>query len=136
MFLTKRWNSDLLQSEPEVAHNIKAHFVKQNKMGQVFVFREVSFVAFTSIKDHIRLDVTGCQVRKELMQQAGKSIIISSVLLVQKVVKVEAEVEAATVDDQATVSESHVLENTSVFLHEGGQPWDSHEASRVYGNNR
>lgn len=56
-------------------------------------------MAFTSIQDHEGLDVTGGQVGEELMQQAGERIVISSVLLVQKVVKVEAEVEAAAVDD-------------------------------------
>lgn len=91
-------------------------------------------MAFTSIQDHKGLDVTGGQVGEELMQQAGERIVISSVLLVQKVVKVEAEVEAAAVDDEATVSDPHVLENMSVFLHEGGQPEDSHLASRVCGN--
>lgn len=86
-------------------------------------------MAFTSIEDHKGLDVTRCQVREELVQLVGKSVILSPVLLVQKVVKVEAEVEAAAVDDQVTVPEPHVSEDMSVLLHEGGQTLDTHEAS-------
>lgn len=102
--------------------------------GDIFSFEKKkkqknSFVAFTSIEDHKGLDVTRCQLREELVQLVGKSVILSPVLLVQKVVKVEAEVEAAAVDDQVTVPEPHVLEDMPVLLHEGGQTLDSHEAS-------
>lgn len=118
----------------EHRHKEKNPVCKTNKMGHVFSFLKIFFTAFTSIKDHKRLDVTGCQAREELMQQAGERIVISSMLLVQKVVEVEAEVQTAAIDDQSTISELHVLENMSVILHERGQPWDSHEASKIYEN--
>lgn len=102
---------------------------QSGKWGHIFSFIKVSFMAFTSIEDHKRLDVACCQLREELMEQGGKSVVISPVLLVQKVVKVEAEVETAAVDDQVTVPEPHVLQDMSVLLHEGGQTLDSHEAS-------
>lgn len=103
--------------------------VTEWEIGHIFSILKVSFTAFTSIEDHKRLDVTGFQLREELMEQFGESIVISPVLLVQKVVKIEAEVEAAAVNNQPTVPEPHILEDMFVLLHEGGQALDSHEAS-------
>lgn len=94
-------------------------------MAQYFLVANI----FTSIQNHIWLDVTGCQRREELGEQGGKSIIVSSMLLVQTVVKVEAEIQAAAIDNQATVPEFHILQEVFVPLHISGQTLDTHEIS-------
>lgn len=83
----------------------------------------------TSIQHHIWLDVTGCQCRDELGEQTCKSIIVSSMLLVKTVVKVEAKIQTAAVDNQAAVSELHILEEVSVSLHIGSKTLDTHGIS-------
>ena len=83
----------------------------------------------TSIQHHIRLDVTGCQRGQELCEQASEGIIVPSMLLVQAMVKVQAEIQTAAIDDQATVPEPDVLQEASVPLHIGGQTLDTHETS-------
>ena len=83
----------------------------------------------TSIQYHIWLDVTGGQRGEELCEKASESIIVPSALLVQTVVKVQAKIETAAVDNQTTVPELHVLEEVSVPLHIGGQTLDTHGTS-------
>lgn len=89
----------------------------------------IGHAILTSIQYHIRLDVTGCQRREELGEQASERIIIPSMPLVQKVVKVEAEKQTAAVNNQTTVPELHILEEVSVPLHIGGQTLDTHRTS-------
>lgn len=84
---------------------------------------------FTSIQYHVWLDVTGCQSSKELAEQAGESVIIPSMLLVQTVVEVEAEIQTAAVNNQTAVPKLHILEESSVPLHIGGQTLDTHGIS-------
>lgn len=50
-------------------------------------------------------------------------------LLVQTVGEVEAEIQAAAINNQATVPELHILEEVSVPLHIGGQTLDTHRIS-------
>lgn len=91
---------------------------------------EFDWVAIlTSIQDHIWLDVTGCQCREELGEQARKSIVVSSILLVQTVVKVKAKIQTAAVDNQSTVPEPHILEEVSVALHICSKTLNTHGIS-------
>lgn len=80
----------------------------------------------TSIQHHVWLDVTCRQCREELGEQASESIIVPTVLLVQTLSEVQAEIETAAVNDQPTVPEPHILEQVSLLLHEGGQTVDTH----------
>lgn len=80
----------------------------------------------TSIQYNIGLDVAGFQCWQELGEQAGKSIIVASILPVQAVVKVEVEKETAAINNQTAVPELDIFEEASVRLHVGGETLDTH----------
>lgn len=81
----------------------------------------------TSVQHHVRLDVAGCQGREELGEQVGEGVVVPSMLLLQPMVKVEAEIQTAAVNDQATVPELHILEEVSVPLYVGSQAMHTHK---------
>lgn len=56
----------------------------------------------------------------------NKGIIVPSMLLVQTVVKVEAEIQTAAINHQPTISELHILEEVLVPLNICGKALDTH----------